>query len=159
MCAIIDINAAVEALARTRSEAARRFLGSIGSKKLKLVMGGTKYGTEIKKNRRIVEYLEMARSNGCVRRVDDERVDSAEAKMIRNENCVSDDEHIIALAQVSGARLLYSNDADLGQDFKNSNLVQGTRGRIYTTRRSPKITKAHKKLLRRKDLCPQDARG
>lgn len=157
MCAIIDINAAAQALGGTPSDAARKFLDSIESKKMKLVIGGAKYNEEIKKNYRIISYFRMGRLRGYVRLVNDEKVDLAAATMIRNNCCVSNDEHIIALAQVSGARLLYSNDTSLGKDFKNPTLVGGTRGRIYTTRRGPKFTQAHKRLLRRNDLCPEDA--
>ncbi len=53
----------------------------------------------------------------------------------------SDDPDIIALAQVSGVRLLVSNDKNLHADFKTI-----VRGKIYQTR-------AHKRLLRN-DLCP-----
>lgn len=37
----------------------------------------------------------------------------------------SDDEHIIALAMVAGAKLLLSRDADLKDDFENPNLANG----------------------------------
>ena len=53
----------------------------------------------------------------------------------------SDDPDIIALAQVSGVRLLVSNDKNLHADFKTI-----VRGKIYQTR-------SHKRLLRN-DLCP-----
>lgn len=44
----------------------------------------------------------------------------------------SGDAHILALARASGARLLYSGDADLIDDFKNKRLVDRPRGRIYS---------------------------
>ena len=53
----------------------------------------------------------------------------------------SDDPDIIALAQVSGVKLLVSNDENLHADFKAI-----ARGKIYQT-------SAHKRLLRN-DLCP-----
>ena len=43
----------------------------------------------------------------------------ARTEQIQSEGAIrSDDPHVIALAQVSGARLLYSNDGNLQQDFK-----------------------------------------
>jgi len=44
----------------------------------------------------------------------------------------SGDAHILALARASGARLLYSGDADLIDDFKNKRLIDRPRGRIYS---------------------------
>ena len=48
------------------------------------------------------------------------------------EQIVSDDPHVLALARVSGARLLYTNDANLMADFKNKRLIDDPRGSVYT---------------------------
>ena len=42
----------------------------------------------------------------------------------------SDDPHVLALAQVSGDRLLDSNDSALQGDFKNRRLIDNPRGRV-----------------------------
>ena len=47
--------------------------------------------------------------------------------------------HVLALAQVSGARLLYSNDQTLQRDFKNSKLIKNPRGNVYTTLRNKNV--------------------
>jgi hypothetical protein len=52
----------------------------------------------------------------------------------------SDDPHILALAQVAGARVLCSEDKDLRTDFKNKALVDGPRGKLYSK-------SAHKRVL------------
>ena len=68
--------------------------------------------------------------------------------------CQSNDRHILALAlalalaRVSGARLLYSEDQPLHQDFKNTKLVPAPRGVIYQSR-------AHQKLLKHSKSCPK----
>ena len=67
--------------------------------------------------------------------------------------CASDDEHVIALARVSGARLLFTNDGDLQADFKNPGIINGPRGVIYTTMLKQEVTRTHRDLLRRSDLC------
>ena len=46
----------------------------------------------------------------------------------------SDDPHVLALARASGARLLYTADRDLMSDFKNGQLIEGPRGKVYTRR-------------------------
>ena len=55
--------------------------------------------------------------------------------------CVSDDPHVIALAQESGARLLCSLDEALHTDFTNPRLINAPRGHVYQNA-------AHKHLIR-----------
>ena len=59
---------------------------------------------------------------------------------------------LLALAQVSGARLLYSNDKDLQQDFKDSRLIH-PEGYVYSTLKGKELTSTHKRHLGRRDLC------
>ena len=57
---------------------------------------------------------------------------SKETKLIkRNLSYKSDDEHILALARISGTRILASADNDLKSDFKDKNLISKPRGKIY----------------------------
>lgn len=64
-----------------------------------------------------------------------------ETLKVRNR-CISDDEHVLALARLSGARLLCSNDRSLHQDFTNPVLINKPRGHIYQDA-------SHAHLLRR----------
>ena len=90
---------------------------------------------------------------GKMRIVNDSEV-SARTDQIRNEeSCASDDPHVIALAQVSRARLLYSNDRSLQRDFRNKQLIDDPRGSVYSTQKSSEFRPAHKSLLGRRDLC------
>lgn len=52
----------------------------------------------------------------------------------------SNDAHILALARVSGSRLLCSHDKELQKDFKKKPLLGDSRGRTYQN-------KSHKRLL------------
>ena len=83
----------------------------------------------------------------------DEDVNGRAEALRRNNICTSNDEHVIALALVSGARLLYTNDKALIEDFKNRDIVAGPRGRIYTTARNDRFTEVHRQLLAEPDLC------
>lgn len=69
------------------------------------------------------------------------------------ENTQSNDIHIIALARVSGARLLFSNDTALHKDFRNKDLIDQPRGKVFSTLKSKQFTKAHKYLLENRNLC------
>lgn len=68
-------------------------------------------------------------------------------------------EHIIALAKISGARLLYSNDQLLQRDFNEKELIDKPRGKIYSTHKTDeydnsKFDEAKRRLLNR-NLCQQ----
>ena len=63
--------------------------------------------------------------------VDGDEVDSETKRLEKVGACVSDDEHVIALARISGARLLCSEDQDLHADFKNSKLIGAPGGVVY----------------------------
>ncbi len=62
----------------------------------------------------------------------------------------SDDSHVLALALVSGARLLFSNDQLLQKDFKNPKIINSGkgRGRVYSTALSKDVSSTHRSLLR-----------
>ncbi len=55
--------------------------------------------------------------------------------------------------EVSGARPLYTNDRALQDDFKNTLIVEGVRGRVYTTLQRGDVRRVHRDLLGRNDLC------
>jgi len=57
--------------------------------------------------------------------------------------CESDDPHVIALAQISGARILCSRDKNLHKDFTNSELVNDPRGRIYQNSSHAQLFRRH----------------
>jgi hypothetical protein len=54
-----------------------------------------------------------------------------EEKVKKRGYCTCDDEHIIALALVSRARLLCSNDQNLVEDFTNRKIINKPRGKVY----------------------------
>lgn len=66
----------------------------------------------------------------------------------------NEDLEILALARATGARLLFSNDKKLHEDFKNALIVNNPRGKIYTTNDSRTgYTSAHRKLLDHPEIC------
>ena len=117
-----------------------------------LVVGG-KLLREPDRSKNFRTWRREALRAGKLRIVDHQEVRESTDFLKGNSSCRSDDEHVVALAQVSGARLLFSNDKDLQSDFKNRELLDAPRGKIYSTRLSTKFGNSHKRLLRRTDLC------
>ena len=89
------------------------------------------------KVRRKLKLLDQA---GRAKAVSDAAVDKKAAEVA--PKCVSDDPHVIALAIVSGARLLCSRDQALHTDFGNPQLIHSPRGYVYQNA-------SHKHLIRR----------
>ena len=154
MGAILDRNVAPEVFGPTRTEAGEKFFDWINRGAGKLVVGG-----------KLLRELNSTKAGKWMRqavlskrmKIENESEVKATMSELQNEGeFKSDDPHIIALAQVSGARLLYSNDIDLQKDFRNRELINRPRGRVYSTiRGNGKFQGSHKRLLRlkKKDLC------
>ena len=152
MCAIIDANVMFEVFGdgRTaRGQILHEWLtrGRTG----RLVVGG-KLLRELSQSRAFKMWLAAATPAGRARRIRDAVVDEETESIRAGENCRSNDYHVIALARVSGARLLFTNDRTLEQDFKDRSLVSDPRGKIYKT-------PDHGHLLDQQDLCPMRSHG
>ena len=159
MCAILDANVAGEVFIKRPKPAAQpptageKFLKWITKGNGHLVVGG-KLLCELDKVNRFREWAQQAILSGKMRRISDTPVDKKTAKLQAKRMCRSNDPHVIALAQISGARLLYTNDRRLQDDFRNEMLIDDPQGQIYETLKSKEFTATHKGLLSREDLCP-----
>ena len=152
MCAIVDNDVRDQVFGGSQSAAGRFFLDWL-SKGGKLVVGGQLL-TELSDSTNFRSWFQQAVQAGIVRRVDDDEVDKQAEQLSQQNVCKSNDVHVLALARISGARLLFTNDRALQIDFGNSDIIYGNaRGRIYTTRRTKSVTHVHRDLLRRRDLC------
>lgn len=111
-------------------------MASGGKLKVELLKCGfRKLYAQLRLAGRIVEYAEQRLS---------EEVDNIE----KGAKLKSNDIHIIALARVSGARLLFSRDGALHKDFRNPKIIAAPRGKVYQ-RNKP----AHTRLLARAPEC------
>jgi len=146
LCIIIDANVAGRVFVQHPDGDAAPVLSWLTSEKRdgRLVYGG-RLCAELERTsaRRFLAALVRA---GRAVRVADEDVHREEGLVARTGRCKSDDQHVIALARLSGARTLYSLDRSLQADFKNPALVCDPRGCIYTKA-------AHRRLLRHTSSC------
>lgn len=152
MCAIVDTNVAYEVFDRdpARPEAGRHFFDWLTSPRGQLVVGGNLL-EELSGSGAFLNWYKTAINSARVRRIGTDdlapHLDELSAKP-----CKSNDKHVLALAAASGARLLYTNDHALMDDFRDGAILPNP-GRVYTTGRSKSITSTHKRLLARRDLC------
>ncbi len=152
MCAILDANRVVDVFAPggDRNSPAKQFFKCVNDGRLRLVAGG-KLLEELSVYREFCRWWAQAVLSGNVLIVGAERV--AEKTNEIEPLCGSDDPHVIAVAQLSGARLLFTNDRDLVKDFANPRLIGRPRGRVYTTLDRPAFGRVHKELLGNRNLC------
>lgn len=68
-------------------------------------------------------------------------VDREERLVKKMGLCKSNDPHVIALARISGARVLCAEDHPLEADFKNLHLVPKPKGKIYKKARDVSLLK------------------
>ena len=153
MCAIVDANVAFEVFGRKRTPAGMRFRDWLDGGRGELVVGG-RVLDELVRNRNFERWLlEARRLSGRVRQVSRVRIRQRENDLVRSGLLRSDDEHVVALALESGARLLYTNDGRLQRDFKNPAVIPGLTGRIYTSRPDGRFTTEHGEILSADGLC------
>lgn len=168
MCAIVDANVRDEVFGSASSEPGKLFLRWLTRPNGGTLALGGELRRELARLGNFRKIYEQLRLNGRVVDVDDSLVDVATETLKARQICRSNDAHVLALAQVSGARLLYTNDQDLQQDFDNPQIVNNPKGVIYTTlsisdrpyaaqRDAGVVTDVHRDLLARTDLCARPA--
>lgn len=140
MCLIIDANCISEFLGN--SPAAKPVAQWLMKRTSKLALGGSKLSGEYRKCGRILLILKELQARGQIHKCSDDLVDMKEAEI--DGNIKSDDPHIIAIAILSGARLLYSHDQLLHMDFSRL----APKGKIYQSEN-------HAHLLQSAPCCTQ----
>ena len=153
MCAIVDANVAHEVFGSKRPEAGEKFFQWITHGSGRLVVGGEVQEELNGSSAGFRSWGREAVLSGRLRIENQVTVNARTDQLRAEETCKSDDEHVIALAQISGARLLYSNDSALQRDFKRKSLIDNPRGKVYSTRENRDLTSGLRRLLGRRDLC------
>ncbi len=136
MCAIIDAaNVGNELWDHKGNDAGRGFREAVDAGRVPLVGGGSKLKRELANGgRQTMNWFAELRRSGKLAMYDDNNVDVREAQLQAMPSgiagaCQSNDHHIIALAQLTGARLLYTNDPALVKDFNDKQLIDAPRGK------------------------------
>ena len=157
MCAILDANVAGQVFGADRPAAGRAFFDWIDSGRGRLVAGG-KLLQELDRNLVFKEWRLQAVRAGRITLLNDEAVDRRTARLEQEDACRSNDEHVIAVAQLGGPRLLYSNDGDLQDDFADKRLIDRPRGKVYSTKERRDLRPEHRRLLANRNLCRSGGR-
>lgn len=147
MCAIVDVNVVHQGIGRDRTEAGKFFLDWLLNGGI-LVVGGSKFESEIRRDSKFLTFVNERRQSGKVRQgIDRDEVDAEQQRLIGLKICDSDDQHILALARVSDTRILFTNDDALQNDFRNPSIINRPRGQIYTTAVHKEVQQVHRDRL------------
>lgn len=112
----------------------------------KLVYGG-KLARELQLNEKTKRLLRQWTMAGKALSFPDEDLKPEETRLIDGGLLRSDDPHCLALAIVSGARTIWTEDRNLRSDFTNPSVISSPRGKVYALPR-------HSHLLRHTQGCP-----
>lgn len=123
---IVDANRAGDFRRPVRGHAGK-IVSFLTRRAARLVVGG-QLTKELCKSGDFAQLLLEMQRLGAVTIVEARR---CEAEIHKLPSYTSDDPHVLALARASGARLLYTEDRDLMDDFKNRKLIC-PRGKIIT---------------------------
>ncbi len=136
MCLIVDNNVAAIVFVGSGNNY-KNVLPNLLSGKAKLVYGG-KLLDELEGNGKVAGILRMLDQAGRTEKIARNRIDS-EILNVKKMKYESDDEHVLALARVSKARILCSEDKALREDFKNKIIIDNPRGVIYSSSRNDSL--------------------
>ena len=130
MCLIVDANLASLVFGENLNDDFSPIIDwlTFPQKDGKLVVGGH-LATELDKVGAAKRFVRSLLDAGRARRIPNVVTDEEEKKIVNS--CRSDDPHVIALARLSGARILCSKDQDLHKDFLNRELIDDPQGHIY----------------------------
>jgi len=145
MSIIIDANCATQVLTNTPAEDFAPVLEAILTKGLKMALGGSKLRTEYVTLATVWKFIVALDRAGKAATYPDADVDLAAGILDESGALNSDDPHIIALAQVSGARLLCSRDKNLHKDFLSKELISKPRGNVYQNASHVRLLRKHSK--------------
>ena len=154
MCAIVDASVVGKVFNPSRHGAAKEFFNWISLGEGRLVVGG-RVLRELDMNSNFKKWRQQAIQAGRVKVINKDDVERNIKELERKKlSYKSNDAHVLALARVSGARLLYADDGNLQKDFRNRVLINNPRGKVYSTREQEGFMDSHKQILRKgRELC------
>ena len=133
MCLIIDASLAARVFSSQEDadfQPVRDALLNTHGLKARLVYGG-KLLAECQRVREASRFLAVLDRANRVTFINDDIVNEEQERVSALGICRSNDPHVLALARVSGVRLLCTDDGNLTTDFTNAEIISSPRGKVY----------------------------
>jgi hypothetical protein len=141
MCLIVDANNFSRVLSPRPCRDLEPIKDALFRKRARAIYGG-ELAREYLKVGSLLRLLQELDRQGVFRRVPDAVVDRMTERVRQEGHCISNDQHIIALARISRVRLLCTNDKDLHGDFTNPHILKPP-GNIYQRRSHQHLIRKH----------------
>lgn len=127
---IIDKNMFHHFLERTKNSAGEQLRSWIRNRHGLIVYTekDTGYGKELRENKHVLSIIEDFRKRNFAIVIETEKVADANKRLPSKDTLKSDDPHVLALALASDAKVLFSCDGDLCEDFKNVEVIPKVAG-------------------------------
>jgi predicted nucleic acid-binding protein len=149
MCVIVDINVAHQVFCVDNDpEFGTVHQRLFGSRRPMLTIAyGGRLSEEYLQNREVARLVRVLDGTARAIQIPSEKIDAEKAFLAQKSGksrLASNDQHIVALARASGARVLLSNDTALWDDFRRKDLVDKPRGHIYRHNQDHLLSKCAK---------------
>jgi hypothetical protein len=141
MCVIVDSNKVCDVFI-ARNKEFEKLNQAIVTGKISFVYGG-ELTREYKQIGSFWRLLLAFDRQGRAKHIDDGQVERETERVRKMRICLSDDQHIVALARVGRVRLVCSSDKKLRSDVRNAKLLSGPRGNVYTKSSHYALVKKH----------------
>lgn len=99
----------------------------------RMIYGG-KLTEEYFTNHEVRSLMRILDQAGIARQESASLIEAEEQRIIATGLCKSNDTHIIALGNVSGTRLLVTDDGECSRDWSNHEILSNPRGKVYKNR-------------------------
>jgi hypothetical protein len=147
MCLIVDANCAAVTFCNQQDGNSAPIIKWLLERDGCVVYGG-RLAIELLQLGRVAKFLAELKRAARAIALEDSVINAEETVVAELKQLRSDDPHVIALARVSGARTLRTEDQALMNDFKDVSLVPRPQGRIYRNA-------SHARLLCHCAGCPR----
>lgn len=128
---IVDVNVCPDVFAQQPHADFVPILEAVLTGKAKVVLGGDQLKAEYQRLGAVWKFFIGLDRAGRTKLVDDTAVNTEAETISTTIALESNDAHILALARISGARLLCSRDQPLHADFLNPKVISKPRGSVY----------------------------
>jgi len=137
MCIIIDANTAHLVFGKSKNEDTKPIFDWLfDADKDGCIAYGGKLTSELMEIEYMSRTLKELNRSGRVNTASKDKLEKEEQDLMRSGHYTSDDPHVLALARVTGARVIFTQDGALRNDFRNPDIIKNPRGKLYTTARN-----------------------
>jgi len=128
MCLIVDTSV-VNELVANKTQRSKVFF-ELQSKRRIRIATCSDLQKEHKGNAAVIDFFRRIKQNNLLNEIGDSRI-RIEQRAVGRIGHESNDSHVLALARVSGARVIATDDSDLREDVGNAKLLK-PKGKVFS---------------------------